>query len=500
MMVVKPSKPQYDILTSRQSVNLFLGGQGSGKSHCAGLVSATFISNFPTVRGIICANTYSQLNKSTLFRVREVWKDSFGMNEYNPKSGIGCYVISRRPPTHFDTSTHNFDSYDNIISFDNGMVIFIGSLDNYKAIDGMEVGWGILDETKDTKESAVKEVIVGRLRQMGMYVDGLGRLTSDGIGATSFNPLYIFTSPAKIPWLNEWFSLDDYESEINQQIFSETTYFKKSIGNKFVTISSTYLNRENLPNNYIENQKANMHGSLQDMLIYGSPFSKSGGEFYKCFDKAKHVGYADYNQNLPLHISWDDNVNPYLPCGIFQMEGKKVYMIDEIAGVTPNNTVKSVCSEIVRKYQNHVSGMFIYGDATANKSDTKLEKGHNFYTLIEDYLKQFRPVNRVLTSNPSVAMRGNWLNTVLENNIGGVSVVIGENCKKAIADLMSIKEASDGTKHKETEKDPTTGVVFQKWGHYSDLFDYLMCSAFNKEFTEYANGKKQPTANWSGAF
>jgi hypothetical protein len=73
---------------------------------------------------------------------------------------------------------------------------------------------------------------------------------------------------------------------------------------------------------------------------------KIGGEFYKCFEMDKHVTECDYDPELALHISWDDNVNPYLPCGIFQIYlhkdatgkvvKKQVRMIDEIAGRTPN--------------------------------------------------------------------------------------------------------------------------------------------------------------------
>ena len=107
------------------------------------------------------------------------------------------------------TTGHNFDSYENIISFDNGAVIYIGSLDNYKALDGIEVCWAVLDETKDTREEAVKQVITGRLRQQGMYVDAADNLCSNaftnGVANKSFNPLYIFTSPASVPWINEWF-------------------------------------------------------------------------------------------------------------------------------------------------------------------------------------------------------------------------------------------------------------------------------------------------------
>jgi hypothetical protein len=151
---MKPSKPQYDILTSRKPVNLFLAGQGSGKTHCAGGVSSTFISNFPKVKGLIAANTYDQLNRSTMYRIREVWEHEFQIKEYSELTKEGCYVIGKQPPKHFNTDSHNFDRYNNIISFDNGAVVYIGSFDNYKALDGMEIGWAILDETKDTKGSS----------------------------------------------------------------------------------------------------------------------------------------------------------------------------------------------------------------------------------------------------------------------------------------------------------------------------------------------------------
>lgn len=212
---------------------------------------------------------------------------------------------------------------------------------------------------------------------------------------------------------------------------------------------------------------------------------KVGGEFYKCFEIEKHVAICRYDPDLPLHISWDDNVNPYLPAGIFQIKGKMVSMIDEVAGINPGNTISAVCGEIVRRYHQHRSGVFIYGDATAKKEDTKMEKGHNFYTIILDKLAVLRPVLRVLKSNPSVAMRGQWLNAVFEKNDGDIFVLFNEKCTNAINDLIAVKEAPDGSKNKEMDTDPKTKVRFQKFGHFSDLFDYLMVAAFPNEYAAY---------------
>lgn len=260
----------------------------------------------------------------------------------------------------------------------------------------------------------------------------------------------------------------------------------KTLPDTWCYVPAKITDNPHLPQAYIDNLK-NMPRYQFEVFVNGNwdISLKVGGEFYKCFELEKHVGPTKYNKDLPLHISWDDNVNPYLPCGIFQIDGKEIRMIDEIAGENPYNTVKSVCSEIIRKYQSHTSGMFVYGDATASKEDTKLEKGHNFYKLIIDYLEQFKPTKRVLKSNPSVAMRGNWINTVLENNLGGLNIIIGEHCKHTINDFILLKEAADGTKSKEMDTDPKTKVRFQKVGHFTDLFDYIMCSAFSQEFAAY---------------
>jgi len=261
-------------------------------------------------------------------------------------------------------------------------------------------------------------------------------------------------------------------------------------------IPAKITDNPHLPQSYIDNLN-NLPRFEYEVFVMGNwdIQLKTGGEFYKDFEINKHVRSVSYNPALPLHISWDDNVNPYLPCGIFQIVGKELIMIDEIKGVTPYNTVKAVCSEISKRYQGHSSGMFVYGDATANKEDTKLEKGYNFYRLILEYLAHFKPTNRVLRSNPSVVMRGNFINSIFDRNIEGLTFTIGENCKTTINDFIMLKEASDGTKLKEMDTDPKTKVRFQKVGHFSDLFDYIVCSAFAVEFQSYLKGGKNLTFN-----
>jgi hypothetical protein len=144
------SSPQMDVLETTADRVLFHSGVGIGKSQTIGVLSFEFVKNMPEARGFIGANTYNQLAKSTLDRVFNVWEKQFGL-----RKNID-FVIDRIPPSNFKKFGADLKSYENVISFENGALIFTASLENYKMIDGTEFGWACLDETKDTKEEAFK--------------------------------------------------------------------------------------------------------------------------------------------------------------------------------------------------------------------------------------------------------------------------------------------------------------------------------------------------------
>ena len=530
------STPQKAIFKSKEAINLFLAGQGAGKTFLAGVITAYLIQAHPHKKGLIAANTYSQLSGITLFRIREVWKEYFGWKEYNEYTKEGHYTVGVQPPSTFNISSHNFENYRNIISFCNGTVVHYHSLDNYKPIDGLEISWACLDETKDTRPEAITEVILGRLRQKNKsevseqarnnsefsseyseqarngsefsseYSEQarngseLARNSSDTHSEPSeLNQLFIFSSPAKNPFLNEFFKLYDFETEIQSCIFSDTDFFaKKTAPNKFVVISSALHNKNNLPENFIERQKSILPSHLQDMLIYGNPFAKSGGEFYKGFDRTKHVGKCSYDSSLPLHITFDFNVQPYVTLCVWQIAGKQARQIDEICLASPRNNTYAVCREFKRKYQGHEAGLFVYGDPSGKHADTRNQKGYNDFTIISSELKDYKPSLRIASKAPAVVMRGNFINAILEQNFADIQISFHENCKNTIADYLYLKESSDGTKHK--EKTQENGVSFEKYGHCSDANDYFLCEAFKNEFSRYLRGGQDSKPLFFGVF
>lgn len=486
--MIKFSKPQEYILTTTQQISLFLAGVGSGKTHLLGFVSAFFLVNFPKVFGFIGANTYQQLTTSTLFRVREVWKQYFNWEEGTD------YVVGTKPPKHFNTNNHNFDSYSSIISFRCGSVVFKGSLDNAKAHDGKEFGWACLDETKDSREEDVKDTILTRLRTPGMYVNTLGKIVKEAIDDLgnknkAFNPLYIFTSPAKIKWINEWFGLEDFQDEIVRLIYSENEFFKKEFDDKCVSISSTYHNIENLPNGYIQRIESNHGKESAGRLIYGNPFVKSGGEFYSSFDRTKHVKKLEFDPDKPLHISFDQNVVPYITMTIYQIHKfgsvDTIHQLDEICLPNPKNKTSKLCLEFIRRWGSKCkSGLYYYGDPSGRRGDTRNE-GHD-YTIVRRVLRKYlnNSSERVPYKHPPVLKRKDFINDAFEG-LHNFNIFIDPKCKKSIEDFEFLKEDINGKKKKEKATDKETGSVYEKYGHTSDSFDYFICEAYANKFQHY---------------
>ena len=460
------TKPQKYIARSPRAINLFLAGMGSGKTYLAGILSADFVINNPQVKGFIAANTYDQLNTSTLYRIKSVWDEVFGLKE-----GIH-YVAGNKPHDKWIKQGHYFDSYNNIISFANGGVIFQGSLENAKSHEGKEFAWAILDETKDTREEDVKEVVLMRLREKGLTVNG-----------KAWNPLFILTSPAKVPWINEWFKLDEREGDIKARIYSEADYFKDEYENKRIAISSTYHNLMNLPPNYIDSKKFDLSTEQFNRMIFGDPFMKTGGEFYASFDRAIHVKTCEAIPGAAIHISFDQNVVPYITANVYQIvtenERYKVRCIDEFCLPNPNNKTERLCERIIVNYDELMrsGGLYYYGDASGKHRDTRGME--NDYDIIERMLAKYisGTSNRVASKNPGLNKRRMFQNRIFEGKLP-IDIEIDPKCKNLIADLEYIKETPEGTKFKQTVRDEKQGVSYEKYGHCSDDYDYFICSAF----------------------
>ena len=225
---------------------------------------------------------------------------------------------------------------------------------------------------------------------------------------------------------------------------------------------------------------------------------KTGGEFFGSFKVGTNTGPTSYNPNLPVHLSVDNNVLPYISISYWQAElgeNKRIYQFMETAAESPINTA--------RKASNHVGlelrklgvtdKVYLHGDASTRAANTIDEEKRSWLDLFISGLKEVgtEVVDCVGNKNPSVPMSGEFINSIFENQVPGLNITIGEQCTLSIEDYMAVQKDANGAILKTRIKDTVTKASYEAHGHLSDTFRYVVTDIFNAEFIEFSNRRKR---------
>ena len=326
----------------------------------------------------------------------------------------------------------------------------------------------------------------------------------------------------KAPYIQEVFTInpviEDYEdhwfyqkffaehnAESTDLSFRKAITFTNELGRVFTqwaTIHhSTYRHNKWLDINAVTKIEllAKSNPYLYQVYNLGVWANKSiEGRFFSSFDITRNTEKKIYNSSLPLHCSFDFNVRPFSACTVYQIDGKKIYLIDEICVKKTNDTdipIKATCQTLRRKYRTHTEGIYVYGDCNGRKEDTRNEKGYNDFSIIMEELKVFKPQLRVPLSNPPVKTSGEFINDIFMNKYGGIEIFINADCKNVINDLLYLKIDEDGGIAKQMTKGEDS-VKFEKYGHASDTMRYFVCAIFNKHFSSF----REPASTFGGVF
>ena len=506
---IELSTPQIKVVNCRKPLLLNMAGQRSGKTFIMGFKSARYIQNAPKIAGMIAANTYKQLTQTTLREIKKVWKEIYAITEYDVKSNpYGNYVVNVIPPDHF-VKNEKFDNYNSIISFQNGGIIFMASLENYMAHDGKNIGWALLDETKDTREDALKAVVFARLSQPGFlyhkdtleiaYVDDVKDDPNDDIdNYVEWNPCDINTSPSVgvVKWLTDMFKLENSQKKILKALQSYDHMYYQETDKYTVVISSTHHNAHNLSKNYIEDRLGKLSESEGLKYVYGFPFARTGDSFYRNFSNNDHVFEVIFNPELPVHLTFDFNSKPYMTLLSAQIELNDVLnefqirIYKEYCLSSPYNSTEAVCDRFLGEHSNYNPSIIFYGDASGDYRQAG-SGDHTQFDTVRDSLSNYinTSSDRVPRKNKNVLNRRDFVDKILERKkqieyngkIYTVVLIIDPQCEELIADMQWVKEGLDG-KFKELEKDKETGMKFEKYGHTSDALEYLIVELLDEYY------------------
>jgi len=218
--------------------------------------------------------------------------------------------------------------------------------------------------------------------------------------------------------------------------------------------------------------------------------ARSGQEFFKNFNAVSHVGTPKLNHSLPLHISIDNNVYPYIAVVVWQadLDRKRIWQVAEIPCKHPINSASGAGKETLKwlhrnKWENSI---FIYGDPTTKNRNTIDD---NKKTFLDKYLgvlsQSYTTTRRFFNVAPPVGMTADFINA-LWNNWEDWNVTIHEDCIVSIEDYRFTKADANGLVFKERTKDKVSGITYEKRGHFVDGGRYFICKFLESEYNRFS--------------
>lgn len=225
---------------------------------------------------------------------------------------------------------------------------------------------------------------------------------------------------------------------------------------------------------------------------------KTGNEFLGSFNVGKNSGEYHYIPGLPIHLSVDSNVLPYISVSYWQADlskGKDMYQIAETTADSPNNSARRAAKLVSKRLQElgYDDKIYLHGDASAKAANTIDDEKRSFMDLFIDTLKKDNWIveDKVGNRNPSVSMTGEFVNAVFEKSLPGLSISIDDSCRVSIEDYQSVQKDANGSILKTKIKDSVTKQSYEEHGHLTDTLRYVVHDIMYEEYSQFSNRRKR---------
>ncbi len=366
-------------------IAIYQGGYGSGKTWCGSLLGILLAKKYAGSRGLVGAKEYELVRKTTLVSYLEHLE-----------------ALGYKKGEHY-----SYNKVDKIIKFKNGSEILFSQLDDPEKFKSLNLHWAEIEEASQVGYSTIKQLL-GRLRN-----------TYRGNNWKNFRyRLFGHTNPQPDKgWIYERFV--ENKQENYRLIIAPTT------------------NNIYLPKHYIESMKDAFDEEYYRINVLGEFGNYNSGLVVKGFTD-ENIKNLKYNENLPLHLTCDFNVDPMMWL-VAHKDKENVYFFDEI--VIENATTEMCFKEFMRRYPNKNQEIIINGDASGDNRSTQSEFTN--YAIMRKLLKDNGYTNfrfELRPYNPPILNRIAAFNARVRSADGKVRLFVDKRrCKYFIQNIYNLK-------------------------------------------------------------
>ena len=384
---------QYELLKAQEEflniphnhnldVAIYQGGYGSGKTWAGSLLGILLSMKYKGCVGLVGANEYELLKNTTI------------VDYFNHLDLMGFI-----PDKHY-----TYNKTDKKLSFKNGSVIYFKGLEDPEKIKSLNLHWVEVEEASQISHSTFKQLLA-RLRKA-----------------------------PKEDWKNFQYRLFAHTNPESSKGWIYKHFVETKKDNYRLIIAPTTQNIY-LPKHFVDELKSAYDENYYRINVLGEFGDYTSGLVVKNFSH-DNIKNLKYNDDLPLHLTCDFNVDPM--CWLVAHKDENtVYYIDEI--VIENTSTQKAIEEFINRYPKHKSDIIINGDASGDYRNCTSEFTN--YKIIENALKKagYKPIFKLRPFNPPIKTRVAAFNAKVKNANGEINLFISPKCKWLIYNMYNLK-------------------------------------------------------------
>jgi hypothetical protein len=477
-MKIKPVKKELylnpiaqQFLLSDKLIKVLIAGRAFGKSFINGIDIMQKIKELPRSRGLFIGATYTQILTNTLLPIKFAWE---WLGYYENVH----YVIGKVPPKHFVSPYQKPERFENVISFWNGSIVILGSMDRPDLLRGGNNDWSKSDESLLMKKPEYDQIIIPSIRGSHPLFKGMKGHLSES-----------FTSSMPYGSRGTW--LLDFEPKS-----------KTENSNVFYIEGTTWHNREVIGDAAILKMREGMLPVIYAIEIMNKRIRQFGNVFYpKLTDRhwytAENYNYidnqfhskglgkrtcewdSDHDPKLPIHISHDWGAfNCIWIDQVHEGKRKEVRFINAMH-VTHPDTIDDLAHKFCDYYQSHENKFFYqWGDKSGAKREANSKSTYfqQFSLILQK--RGWRGMQKK-TGDIDHLLRHNFIIKLHEEKDPRLPI-IRHNETNCAAARIALESAGmkDMKKDKTSENNPS--VKPEHATHYTDAYDYRLYHAFSE--------------------